>query len=868
ALIETAILDEGGALFDEGYEQTEFGSTTPVNLSVNNEEFTTSALEVDATNAYADLIAEAESLEIEDVSETPLSELDFKGNLDAEMEYYFDRYGVYINGERCISLSDAAKLPQNFLSRVADARRNASLSVSSEQNGLRSGGGDSELTEVDIELEITYVRVNGSPASNVNISGAISEGLSPYTEFKTTTDYLDGDFMVVEIPELPIGYESRVSFGGSAICGADYLAYVAYPPSSLYYVPFGFDHSGGSETVYIFPVEDAQKESDETAEVFMGTPQLSGSGGVDTHSFNMLVSSATATIIDNDQWKVVATPEPAYANLDEIVITEGNQAGENEPATNKVSFTISRVENVANHAGDNHYPINVSLQFQNGTATFSDYKILHHEPNGAIAWLTPNLTNEVTVAIPAGSNSTTITIEAIDDSIIERLHETLSFYVVNAWNSSNTFAYDGASHALKIKDNDKLYLDTVQYLDNIDLVSDTQGTFGTHWGNSIHWINNYPQNTLPVAYSSSDIMKCESLTLGNIDPDVIVTVRFSWKYTDLNGDLQIAYSDWSSRSLSTGKSTAQLTSQFKTLFGEESAYYDLVSTLEWEFRVNGEDRGDDGIIANSVNPLYVTYKRPVDCPNGIYHTVIHVGCEAANMVGGGTSVQPVFDEIWGQIATLVIDKVDLIQGNVNVGERLSFYGREFEDDGEDYDNIKLCLHIKRISENNYLETQRPSVARYETILYGNDSYKTMYLLQSKDGTCDMWQSFSYDVFTAQGITIHKINVYANGNNAHPCFQMKTHFMGQGYSIRPCENTWSGHALIMYNNKVYDPSYGIEYGSLITFLSRFVMYVDSVGYENLSLDPTETSGFGLYYVPEKSYTVDTILPSDFRYVVLE
>ena len=90
ALIETAILDEDGALFDEGYEQTEFGSTTPVNLSVNNEEFTTSALEVGAANVYADLIAEAESLEIEDVSETPLSELDFKGNLDAEMEYYFD----------------------------------------------------------------------------------------------------------------------------------------------------------------------------------------------------------------------------------------------------------------------------------------------------------------------------------------------------------------------------------------------------------------------------------------------------------------------------------------------------------------------------------------------------------------------------------------------------------------------------------------------------------------------------------------------------------------------------------------------------------------------------------------------------------
>ena len=51
ALIETAILDEDGALFDEGYEQTEFGSTTPVNLSVNNEEFTTSALEVGATGA-------------------------------------------------------------------------------------------------------------------------------------------------------------------------------------------------------------------------------------------------------------------------------------------------------------------------------------------------------------------------------------------------------------------------------------------------------------------------------------------------------------------------------------------------------------------------------------------------------------------------------------------------------------------------------------------------------------------------------------------------------------------------------------------------------------------------------------------------
>ncbi|MBQ9372444.1 MAG: hypothetical protein IJU03_09660 [Thermoguttaceae bacterium] len=881
-LLETAILDEDDALFEEDYELTVDGAVA-VNLSVNNYELSSSAVEAGATNAYAELVAESEALEIEDVSETPLSEIDFKGDLNAETDYYFEQYGVYINGSRCISLSDAAKLPQSFLTRVADARRSESLSASSEQGGSRSGGGGSELEEVDIALGIGHGLASGSPALHVNAVNPICEGLSPYSEYKTTTEYLAGDYMEVLLPALPIGYESQVTFGGTALSSVDYLAYVGYPPASLNYVPFGFDHSGGAETVYIFPVEDALKEDDETAIVFMGTPHLSGSGGVDTHTFNMLVSSATATIIDNDQWKIDITPESAYANLDEIVITEGNQASQGGTPTNKVSFTISREEDVEYHAGDNHYPINVRLQFQNGTATFNDYKILHPQPNGTIAWLTPNFSNEVTVTIPAGANSTTITIEAIDDSIIERLYETLSFRIVSAWSTSNSFSYDSTSYAIKIKDNDSLYLDTVQYLGNIDLVSDTQGTFGTHWGNATHWVNNYPQYTLPVAYSSYNVMQCESVTIGNVDPEVDVTVRFGWKYRDLNGVLQIAYSNWTSRSISTGISTNQLLNQFRTLFGDESAYYDLDSCLEWEFRVNNEDRGDDGRFGGNVNPLYVTYKPPVGYPNGVYHSVVDIGCRAAHRTAGGDSEQTVFIKIWDKFETLTINKVDLIQGIVSQGELLTYYGKDVSNNSMIIP-VKNHLSINKIGTNDYSLTQLPSLARELSVFPSQhydansqqlrhptesiNAYTTDSLLYFKDGLCGTWDDFATDVFAAQGITVTKVSISVNNIDGYqyPRFQVKNNVQGQG-NIIPRENTWLNHALLLYNNVIYDPSYGTSYGSISSFKNNFINKVDSVGHR---IDATGTASqlhYGYWYIPDKTASQNEIETWDFTYTVL-
>ena len=485
AFAETVILDEDAPRFEEEHDATTNDSDREINLSVTTDEYASTAYESDATKDYEELVAQAREMVIENVSETQLSEIDFQGELDDEIEYYFDRFGVYINGERCIALDDVAKLPQSFRTRRADANR--AISVASrtmdEANGLRSGGGDSggsdpEIESVDIELDVEYVRRYGSNAVLTLNPNAISEGYDPYDEDKTVQGYLAGDYMKVGLPPIPVGYEARVTFKGTATRGQDYVVFTSYPPTLDLNPLYGnLDHSGGAAFVYVFPTEDCEAESDETATLRIGTPQLQASGGTDTHAFNMLVDTATTTIIDNDQWKIVVTPEAPYTNADEIIIAEGTTT-ESAPS-NTATFRVSRVENLLFRGGDDHYPIEVRLTFprlgpEAGTAKREDFKILAIDENGNMTQRTPEeFTNLIRVTIPAQSDSTFISIEAEDDDLVERLYENIKFYVCGAYNHNDNslrYAYeDVGALEVKIEDDDKLVLEKLQFDNNGNL---------------------------------------------------------------------------------------------------------------------------------------------------------------------------------------------------------------------------------------------------------------------------------------------------------------------------------------------------------------------------------------------------------------
>jgi hypothetical protein len=56
---------------------------------------------------------------------------------------------------------------------------------------------------------------------------------------------------------------------------------------------------------------------------------------------------------------------------------------------------------------------------------------------------------------------------------------------------------------------------------------------------------------------------------------------------------------------------------------------------------------------------------------------------------------------------------------------------------------------------------------------------------------------------------------------------------------------------MYDNKIYDPSYGQEYGSLNEALQNFIDYaVVSVGSKEDIEKPSEYAGYGVLYKPKK------------------
>lgn len=81
--------------------------------------------------------------------------------------------------------------------------------------------------------------------------------------------------------------------------------------------------------------------------------------------------------------------------------------------------------------------------------------------------------------------------------------------------------------------------------------------------------------------------------------------------------------------------------------------------------------------------------------------------------------------------------------------------------------------------------------------------------------------------------------------------------GQGGGV-PLENTWKNHALVLYRDKVYDPSYGVCYGTYSNkeYLTLFISNLESIGYTKSG----SRLGYGFIYEPKKTSTEISI--SDF------
>jgi len=164
-------------------------------------------------------------------------------------------------------------------------------------------------------------------------------------------------------------------------------------------------------------------------------------------------------------------------------------------------------------------------------------------------------------------------------------------------------------------------------------------------------------NAVAYANGSGHLTVDATFTSEGIHSTDFVQVRFAASGFP-NGVIYSAWANVTRTGLNTYKVDGVTSpDSFLTVYCTLQADFVPNMTLEWEYRVNnGSDKGVSGA---SVNPFYVTRGTPTT----LYHTVIHVGCDAAKRIEeadvqqqpGETPEQfqtrkekPIFDAIWAE----------------------------------------------------------------------------------------------------------------------------------------------------------------------------------------------------------------------------
>lgn len=777
------------------------------------------------------------------LSGTASRTIDYSGKLtNDEKDLFFKQYGFYLNKDEYVR---SVRLdPGNFFTvdrLVSQCQDELNYSV----NEIRSG---SYVWDLDINVSCC------SGLSMIGDTYQLREGYNSVLDFPgSLADPASVDYLTVVLPALPDGYSSTLEFRGSAAYGIDYYAYIPslYNPISLY---DGYVHSGEETTIRFVIIDDRLTEP-EPAEDFlfvMNTPTPHEEYDGPLYEFNEICTSVAASIIDNDGWKIgVIAEDESLANR--VVISESN----NE----ETNFCVSRIDNGSHHGSDLHYHIDVTIM-ASGALSSSDYNLYLKKSDGTTSLITPDSAGRFNVRIQENEEFATLTVQAIDDSLVERLEESITFSVVSAVGYPPFLSYqvDPSSYTVVIRDNDKLTLNWISFEENMDLISDTRETFGENWKNRIHWSATAPLQRLPVAYHCDNTLTCVVNFGGNRDLSQTYQVRMKWHNRSGFGSGTITSSWQTLNNLASAE--ISLDSSFIEIFESRRAYYDLDSRIEWEFRTTSEDtREDDGYIGDSVNPLYITYKAPTSDVDSYYHSLVHLGCMAASdvEVSGNLETESedelVFQALWNMISSKSINKVKLDNGNVVDDELLTYYGRDVDNDiglNVSTSDIKRCLSITHNPVSGvFLRDQEPSLARQVALASNNffgNGYTVDSLLYYKDGTCGAWQDFAFKLSGIQGIVCQKIGVQAcNTWGETLAFKVSSGLSGQGGGT-PCENTWGDHALIQYGDNVYDPSYGVTYGSRSTCLSNFILNLDSFGCQVADHNNINGYDYGFLYEP--------------------
>ena len=236
-------------------------------------------------------------------------------------------------------------------------------------------------------------------------------------------------FTVTRSEEEDVSQTTRVYYRLAGVSSSDYTLSTGAYDGSYDYGYLNIPSGATSATVTLSPVNDALREGSETVVLTLLSELPANLTSPPVVSYTLgTTASASATIADNDDWTV-------SVSVADVIGSESSNVADG------VSYVISR-----SGATDLDHPTTVYFEL-GGTATSSDYlpSCSFSAPYGY-------------VVIPAGSTSTTLQLNVVDDSLVED-RETAVLTVLDSVPAAWSYYSAGIQYAVGASSTATAYLD-------------------------------------------------------------------------------------------------------------------------------------------------------------------------------------------------------------------------------------------------------------------------------------------------------------------------------------------------------------------------------------------------------------------------
>jgi len=217
--------------------------------------------------------------------------------------------------------------------------------------------------------------------------------------------------------------------------------------------------------------------------------------------------------------------------------------------------------------------------------------------------------------------------------------------------------------------------------------------------------------------------------------------------------------------------------------------YDESITIDWNFSVVNNE-------FYSANSSQHKIYRTLDTPSAHYHTSVDVACNNVS----GTNETTVVNSIWGKFEGLNITSAD--------GYPMTYWGN-----GANTPNSLAEL----VSLHN---------GRWRAWAFFFKDVLDVHSITATARGIKPMISFGYDRYLVMPYALCVNETFPDQNNAHP----------------PCQ--FSDHRIVLYNNKIYDPSYGKTFNSIdeweSTCIDIFWVYrIEDPNYRDIVPNPPFT-----------------------------